>query len=374
MIIPRRGLITGGAALAAYSKLAQAQLNQVPVFTVPGSSSTYIGPGDFASAAAAFMLRGYSAATQTVALCINLRRSSDNVQQDFGLANGNLDQDSIGTFGGVNATGTGALTGTTLTFTGGVIGGQVTGGTVAAGTVIVSGASPTWQVNISQTVASATLSVANALFVTKLYDQTGGGNDAVQVTAANQPYLILNAENNRPGIYFGASSSLYLQAVSIANIWATGAWSVAKIFLNTVPGSNGGGVHDSTSSLRPWVAINSTSLPLVEQIATSVTGVWTSTSAVSLATGYVLDVAYSQSALSNVPVMTLNGNALVSSNTQPVGTITNSTGLLLGNRATLSRGFPGTISEWLFFEPVPSSVNQEAIRQNSGAYYGILVA
>lgn len=185
------------------------------------TSAKYSGPGDLIVASAAYMLRGYSAATANAARLVNLRRSSDNSTLDFGLSNGNLDQTSVAAWGGVNASGSGSIAGTTLTFTGGVIGGQVTGVGVSAGTVIVSGASPTWTVNISQTVASTALVVANALFITTLYDQAGV-RDATQATAANQPYLALNScgTNSRPsGVFTDALFLLVPTTTSFAQPW-----------------------------------------------------------------------------------------------------------------------------------------------------------
>ena len=67
--------------------------------------------------------------------------------------------DIAGVTGSVVST-TGSITGTTLTVTSGTsiaIGQLVTGGTVAAGTYITFGSGTSWEVNISQTVASATL-------------------------------------------------------------------------------------------------------------------------------------------------------------------------------------------------------------------------
>src|SRR5262249_30795804 len=45
------------------------------------------------------------------------------------------------------------------------------------------------------------------LFVTKLYDQTGGGRDLIQATAANQPAFILAALGSNPVIRFDGAGS-----------------------------------------------------------------------------------------------------------------------------------------------------------------------
>lgn len=339
----------------------------------PGAAS-YTGPGNFATAVGAYMLRAYSSATQSTTQCVNLRRSSDNATQDFGLINGNLDQGAIAAFGGVNATGTGAITGTTLTFTGGVIGGQVTGGTVAAGTLITAGTSPTWTVNISQTVVSATLTVANALFPTVLYNQlTPGTNDAVQATAGNQPYLALNAVNNHAAIWFTNNSAFRLQAASLTNPWATGGWMVNTSLLQTLP-SLANSLFSESTNAAPNLNVGTTGTLAFGQAAVTTQGAWTTTFTLSAATPYVIDVSYSQSANANTPTITVNGSVKTTTNTQPVGTITAANGVSLGNSPTASRSVPAFHSEWIFFNTVPSAAIQEAIRQNSGKYYGIAVA
>lgn len=349
--------------------------------SAPGCSAVYgpgpvgyTGPGNFATAVGAYMLRAYSSATQSTTQCVNLRRSSDNATQDFGLINGNLDQGAIAAFGGVNATGTGAITGTTLTFTGGVIGGQVTGGTVAAGTLITAGTSPTWTVNISQTVVSATLTVANALFPTVLYNQlTPGTNDAVQATAGNQPYLALNAINGRASIWFTNNSAFRLVASGLTNPWATGGWAVDTFFLQALPTLTNS-LFNATTTSEP--ALNSTATGVIQwiQVSSTSNGTWSTTFTLAAMTAYVLDVSYSQSSVANNPTITVNGSVKTTTNVNPVGTITAANGVSLGNTPAASRSVPAFHSEWIFFNTVPSAAIQEAIRQNSGKYYGIAVA
>lgn len=187
----RRALLLG--LLAGLSGGAYANSPMTLTGSGAGRVVGYSGPGDLSPGASFFLaLRPYNAANLNASQVVNLRRSSDNATSDFGFTDGYLDQTAIAAWGGTSATGTGAITGTTLTFTGGVIGGQVTGTGVTAGTFIVSGASPAWTVNISQTVVSTTLTVANGLFVAEVYDQTGNGAHGIQATTANQPIFLLN--------------------------------------------------------------------------------------------------------------------------------------------------------------------------------------
>lgn len=157
---------------------------------------SYTGPGDIVSGAAyAGSLYAYTAAIAATGTqnSVRVRRASDNTETDVViLTTGYLDTASALTFAGTDASGAGAITGTTLTFTGGHVGDTITGTGVTAGTYIVSGSSPTWTVNFSQTVASTTLTLTWGLYVTKIYDQSGNSRDAVQTTAGNQPQLMLN--------------------------------------------------------------------------------------------------------------------------------------------------------------------------------------
>lgn len=165
-----------------------------PVVLAPVVSAcpAYSGPGDVVAFDFWWGLRAYSSAIATTGTqkLIQVRRASDNTTQDTGMVCGALDSASASTFAGTDASGTGSITLTTLTFTGGHVGDTVTCGTCAAGTYIVSGSSPTWTVNISQTVASTTITLTWGLFVAKIYDQVGG-QDMVQATSALQPQLLL---------------------------------------------------------------------------------------------------------------------------------------------------------------------------------------
>lgn len=179
---------------------------------------SYTGPGDvIGSTVVWFGARGYTGtqvATGTQK-AMTVRRALDNATQDIlYLTSGALDNASAATFATVDATGTGAITGTTLTFAGGHIGDTVTGGTVLNGTYIVSGSSPTWTVNKSQTVASATLTLTWGLYATRLYNQGSGGatNDAVQATNSKQPQLILNAIGSLAALRFVSANSQVMVA------------------------------------------------------------------------------------------------------------------------------------------------------------------
>lgn len=239
-----------------------------------GSAPTYQGPGDLVSGATVWVgLRAYSQAVAATGTqkSVNVRRVTDNVACDIliatngglGLTTATCNSSTQGgltpqAFAGTDAAGTGAIAGTTLTMTATLhIGDQITGGTAALGTYIVSGTSPIWTVNISQTVASATLTAMVGLAVPTIYDQSGNSRDAAQGTAANQPFLLVNVLNGGtlPTIGTTASASQYLQATipSLSQPWSmasvserTGAFTVFADFMSTYS-SPGGAVIQFTN-------------------------------------------------------------------------------------------------------------------------------
>jgi len=204
-------------------------------------------------------LQPYNRANFNNPSIMTLRRSSDNATATFGFSNGALNQAAIAAWGGVSATGTGSISGYTLTFTGGVIGGQVTGANVLPGTFIASGSSPTWTVTRSQTVGSTSLSVANALFVSKVFDQSGNGAHGIQNTNANQPLLLLNVLGSKSLPVLSSLSSLstqytWLNIALAANVPATGTILLAA---NNWQSQSTGFIADVTAS-RNLMAIATT--------------------------------------------------------------------------------------------------------------------
>lgn len=205
--------------------MAQTVSNLLLLGAGSSGSASYTGPADILTGLThAYGVQAYGSAGTTGSVkAINVRRVSDGTNKDIDiLTTGLLDIATANTFAGTDASGTGAITGTTLTFTGGHVGDWVTGGTVAAGTIIISGSSPTWTVNISQTVASATLTLQYGLFVTTIYDQVGTYN-ATQSTTSDQPILVPNGgPNGGPAIWFNGSSMTL--TASSGNAVATITW------------------------------------------------------------------------------------------------------------------------------------------------------
>lgn len=233
-------------------------------------SGVYVGPGDqVAGVSRAFGLRAYAAvAANGSTKALNIRPGSGSANYDvLLLKTGALDIAGAIATAGVDATGLGAITGTTLTFTGGHQGDSVSGGTVLPGTFIVSGASPTWTVNKSQTVASATLTLTWGMFIAKVYDQTGA-SDAVQATTSLQPLLVPRGGPNGvlPAMWFNGSNNNVpssITAVTQTVSWVAnsnnGVGSVGPVFAvgGTTSGHyNGGNAFLFAGSIQTASATN----------------------------------------------------------------------------------------------------------------------
>jgi Concanavalin A-like lectin/glucanases superfamily len=168
----------------------------------PGAyaSSVYVGPADIVASPTSFWgLRAVNAAyAASGGSILIVRRASDNTTQTINaLSNGSLDIASAVAFGGVHVTTTGSISGTTLTATGVQKGDTVSGIGVTPGTYITAGSSSTWTVNISQTVASTSMTFSYALYITSMTDQTGNGRTMTQSATTRQPQLLPGALTSR---------------------------------------------------------------------------------------------------------------------------------------------------------------------------------
>lgn len=137
----------------------------------------YSGPGDVVSGASGWWgLRAYSNA-KIGSNCIRIRRDSDNTEQDFvTLGSGYVDVAGISSFVG-----------------------------------------------------------AGSGFVTKLYDQSGTGNDLSQATAANQPQFTFNALGSYPSMTFVRASHLRLLNGTATNVLHN--ISISAVYYNSSSGT-----------------------------------------------------------------------------------------------------------------------------------------
>lgn len=179
---------------------------RVKAFLTPAA---YTGPGDVVLNASFWWgLRCYNAAKTGATQAVNVRRNVDNTTQDIGLTAGcDLDTATAVTFAGT-AVVTGSIATTVLTVTAVpsgtlAVGDVISGAGVTVGTTISSlgtgtGGTGTYNLSASQTVVSETITSTHQLYATKLYDQTGNGNDISQATNSKQPHLVFSCIGSLP--------------------------------------------------------------------------------------------------------------------------------------------------------------------------------
>lgn len=263
-------------ALLSFLALALPAMARDGMLMGVGSASTqapFVGPLDVGTVSTGitgcWSLRACSAAiaaagTQKI---ITVRRATDAVECDLlvastgrlGLTSSTCNSSTQGgllpsAFAGTDATGTGSISGTTLTFTGGTIGDQVSCTGITPGTVIVSGTSPTWTVNFSQTVASGSCTLRVGLFVKTIYNQASGSLDLTNATTAQQPILVLStlgSGNNHAGIYANGAQTLSVAfggTTAQPTSWSTVAERTGLLSNNNEVISSGSNQHLGFSS------------------------------------------------------------------------------------------------------------------------------
>jgi hypothetical protein len=226
-----------------------------------GSSAALVFPGDIVSGAWAWWgLRAYNAAYATGSNnAINVRRASDNATQNIViLTSGALDITTANSFAGIDATCQGSTTGLSITiaFTScsstPKVSDTVSGSGITLPEFIVScgsfvGGAGTCTLSKAQNIAAAeTVTMQVALFITKLYDQSGNSNctghcDLVQTTTASQPQLIPGVVNGLPGVYCNAANSQFLTpSASVSSISLAQPLTTSAVFetIASSPGYN----------------------------------------------------------------------------------------------------------------------------------------
>lgn len=234
-------------ASLAVATPASAKWQSVAQVAVTGTTD-FVGPGDIVANATFWAgLRGYSAAVASTGTqkAINVRRQSDNTTSDILInTGGELNTASAIAFAGTDATCQGTIAGTTMALTAcsstptandPVAGAGITQPAyiLSCGAFVAGAGSCT--LNTAQTVSVAeTMVMQVALFVTKLYDQSGGGNDFPQATTAQQALFLADCGGVLPCLVFnGSNSDGYQATVTGAN--RSGSY---LFYANRTPTSN----------------------------------------------------------------------------------------------------------------------------------------
>jgi len=202
-----------------------------------------------------------------------------------------------------------------------------------------------------------------AAFVTKWYDQSGNGYDAVQTSPVLQPTLVMpmyGIANNRPTINFNGNQALY----TTGGMPTSADYSKVAVFSyfdstqsnNIISDGSGSNIHAF------YVRANSSSLRLYH------TGDFASASATyatTTNTNYAAAATYVQSSKTGT-VYVFNQSAGSGTTT----TSNTSSAIQLGCHNTLGNGHYGTISEAMVFSRVLSTADRNAIYTAERGYYG----
>ncbi len=276
---------------------------------VANGPAVYAGSGDIVSGAAGWWgLRAYSNAT-IGSNAVRLRRDSDNAESDFvTITNGLLDTASITTFAG-----------------------------------------------------------AANLFVTKLYDQSGNGNDASQGTASQQPSFTLSGLGALPIMTFASASNQFL---SIAVGFFVGFLVPATIFTVFNPSSVASGTHAlfGAGSGTGQIEYRSNGGSAMQILSQGAAGIVVGATPVSNGTWYTGAANCDGSANTNITTIYLNG-----SNDGSV-----STGLNYDNTPTFGLGaavsvadyWNGSATEWGAWNAILSGPQNNSLNSNAHTFWG----
>lgn len=265
------GALLGSMAIVA---LGVSPLRSQIMFSILAdvpASQHFQGPGDVVTFTAWWGLRAMNAAvalagTQTVA---DLRRGSDNATCTFKVAaNGGVDL-TTGTVCNSNTqtvfawmtrgTFTGAaISGTSLTFSGlsgsASSGDRIVGTGVAADTKISGSCTVSpCTVDISQTVASTTITDLIPTFASKAYDQTAGNAcggsscDVLQATGSRQPEFIMNCNGTLPCLQIVGSGTTN-NLIGANNFTPSGTSHSMAGVANRISGTSALGIIISSNS------------------------------------------------------------------------------------------------------------------------------
>lgn len=265
-------------------------------YRTPAVPVVYAGPGDIVLGARAWWgLRAYSNATIGIN-AVRLRRGSDNAEQDFTTVTG----------GGIDLSGINSFRG------------------------------------------------AANVFVAKLYDQTGGGLDMVQATAAKQPQFVLNVIGTNPSIQYVAANSQTLAATitSVAQ-----PYSVSAVANRT----------DSAGSFRSLLS-TSGSIEMDFSNTVDVLNLFT-TGGPALLTGVAHNAFHGICFIANSPSCFISADgtdgSTLNSGANPTGTT-----IYIGSFADASQYMEGYIPEVGLWPVAISSSDAHSLSTNQHNYWG----
>jgi hypothetical protein len=209
-------------------------------------------------------------------------------------------------------------------------------------------------------------------FVTTWYDQSGGSNNAIQSTLANQPRIVANgvlqSTNNRPSILNAADTGLAVPTITELNTSNTTS-AVVRCTNVTSPAGR-------IVCLRSTSALN----PLFDFTSTTVLRFWVRDSGGNImqSSAYITGLTYNSIAAVrsiNQGYIFTNGfaNTVGVATPNAIGSTSTILGIGIGCDITPSLlfGLEGDIGEVVIFNSALSIDELRLLQQNQGAYYRI---
>jgi probable HAF family extracellular repeat protein len=229
--------------------------------------------------------------------------------------------------------------------------------------------------NAIDPAAVGTFIGGGAGFVTKLFDQSGHGADALEATAVNQPQWGASLIGGKPGLIGDRINSVMETAVNVTI--ATGAITAFAVVQSSDDSVGQGVFYLSVDVDSPYVqmALLRTDTPpylrLYLDAFNDPNEIGTQTDAVASVDTPYLFVGAWQSGTSktllngaDVPNVPFDSGGALDTITGPISILTQSPGVPVG-------GFLGYLSELLIYDGLLSDVDILSISQNIAAYYGI---
>lgn len=215
-------------------------------------------------------------------------------------------------------------------------------------------------------------------FITTWYDQSGNGYNATQSTAANQPQLIFNVFGSRPGLLFGGSSTKALSTASnLLNLESFFASPTGGTFNSVISVSayTNSSFLFTKGNVQILTGSGSSFLPGVRVVLTNfTTNTWYINPSQNIKGAHTLDVLYSYASTSNTPTFKVDGVTTGITSATPSLPITPDTGysLIIGNSAATggANGWSDYISEMVFWPVTRPAAQYAILHANQSAYWG----
>lgn len=228
--------------------------------------------------------------------------------------------------------------------------------------------------------ALSTFCAGTSCFIAAEYDQSGNGQPARNTVAATQPPIIVEGASLNYAVCggWGNASNISLTAnasAAINNLFSVGGFASVVTNITAVP-TSADRLLSRISGSTGWEISGAYTagfrFPQFTLDASTTSGAWISATAFPSSGGQILDLAFNYSIPSSAPALAVNGGAYAyQTSVSPLGAISDTNNLVIGNSAAGSLGWAGDICEVVVARQGLSAVQLDAIRRNQAVFYGL---